>query len=68
MSVLDGIVGPVKPPHRPTEPREEGPTMIDPMTELRVRQEISERVARAQQRRLVARRRAVRRQTISPQI
>lgn len=61
MSVLSGIVTRMKPT---PERREEGPAMIDPMHELRVRQEISERVARAQQRRLVARRRAARRQTL----
>ncbi len=42
--------------------------MIDPMHEMRVRQEISERIARAQHRRLIARRRAVRRQTLSSQL
>ena len=41
---------------RPTNsPREEEPTMIDPTTELRVRQEIADRVARASRRRLEAR-------------
>lgn len=34
--------------------------MIEPTSELRVRQEINERVARASQRRLVARTRAAR--------